>query len=197
MSNENNQPDSLAAIEHTLAGLSPMPPRVDRDRLMFLAGRANALASEQGSPADCDGLLRISSDATMPRSSWLWPASAAAFAATSLALAVAVVFQTASRPTIVYRDQPVPAPFAELSQPTKSLVANSMTPTLPSDREQGETSGAYLKSREVALRMGLDALGSPPYSAAPAITSSYRDLWIGLTSTSGWESAKLEKQPSM
>ena len=34
----------LAAVEKQLAGLTPAVPRVDRDRLMFAAGRAAAEA---------------------------------------------------------------------------------------------------------------------------------------------------------
>ena len=33
-------PESLRAVEHMLAGLAPAPARIDRDQLMFEAGRA-------------------------------------------------------------------------------------------------------------------------------------------------------------
>jgi hypothetical protein len=187
MSNENDKSDSLGAIERALAGFSPAPPQIDRDRLMFFAGRANALANEQ-------------SQALMlpTRHNRLWPAATATFAATSLALAGVLAFQTASPPTIVRRDRPVSAPAAQFPQPAASLLANHFSLATPSiEREQREASGDYLKIREIALRMGLDALGSQPYSAAPDKPTSYRDLWVGLTSASNSQSDKPEKQPSM
>ena len=202
MSKENNEPRPLTAIEQSLASCSPTPARIDRDRLMFLAGQANALAGElhQGSMKHETSAQDARKRLTLPvRQSWLWPASTASFAATSLALALALVFRADSQPpTIVYRDRPISTSDTPVPQQTTSPPATqSLAAASPHDREQQDISGAYLKTREVALRMGLDALGSTPYSTAPAGTSSYRDLWVGLTAASGSQSDKPEKQSSM
>jgi len=189
MSHENERPGDLAAVEQALAGFSPLPPQLDRDRLMFLAGRANALATDK--PA-----LRLPP-------TWLWPASTATLAATSLALALALAFPAASPPTIIYRDRLVVAPVAE-QQGQPELTRATITPVAPlprdheqRDHDQREITGSYLKSRELALRMGLDALGSPTYSTAPASVSSYRDLMFGSTPVSGTSGDKSERQNSM
>jgi len=51
----------LAALEASLAALTPRPSTVDRDRLMFLAGRASGASARRRGPA-----------------SWLWPLATAA-----------------------------------------------------------------------------------------------------------------------
>jgi len=124
-----------------LAGFAPAPAQIDRDQLMFRAGRAAA------------GGITVS-----PRAStaWMWPASSAALAAVSLSLAVALFIGPSSTPEIVYRDRP---------------TANSsvmQTAALPQwDDAHRSPAGFhvppdnYVRTREVALRMGLDAIGAP------------------------------------
>jgi hypothetical protein len=155
---ENHEPDELApaeqaAIERSLAAVAPAPPRVDRDRLMFLAGQASALSDSRPPIPD----LRLPTLRT-----WLWPATSAALGATSLALAVALLVRPAPQVQVVYHDRPVPfpaiAPQSPLpaSPPTPLLVAAAATRTPPSDL----SSHNYLRTRDVALRLGLDALGT-------------------------------------
>jgi len=147
---QNNAADNsgpLEPIERALANFSPAAPRIDRDRLMFLAGQA----SMKGPDAVC----------ARPGAQWFWPASTAALAATSLALAFALFVRPVAGPQIVYVERPA----AIDTSPHKSEKATNATIasvsawtsktdlTLPSDN--------YVRTREVALRMGLDAIGAP------------------------------------
>jgi hypothetical protein len=97
--------DELTAIEAALGSLTPVPSSVQRDRVMFLAGRAAA------------------DRATPPRrrrwAAWLWPC------VTSASLLAAVVFgglwSTIDKPTIVERVVYVPA--ARSSAPLQASAA--------------------------------------------------------------------------
>jgi len=162
-------PDELAAIERALAGVAPAPPRIARDRLMFLAGQASAEASGGHQPP---GSVALSIDdgpaeghptgkLTLPARQ-LWPASTAALAATSLALAIALLVRPAPQVQVVYRDRPVTVPAVapqsprSVQPPAPPLVAAAASRTPPSDF----SSHNYLRTRDVALRLGLDALGT-------------------------------------
>ena len=153
----------LRPVERTLAAFAPRPPQLDRDRLMFLAGAESVL-----SPADHGRERRV--DAAAKRGAWLWPAATASLAATSLALAFALFLRPAPPVQIVVRERPTPPPAAA----EVAIVVAQSTPGLPDtdDREQllpyrPETrqpevpANNYVRTREVALRMGVDALGSP------------------------------------
>jgi len=166
-SSSNEDPRDLKPVEQTLAALSPQPPQIDRDRLMFLAGAA----SGQGSGFGVQGSGMAVPASASSRSAWLWPAATAALAATSLALAIALVVRTNAPAQIVHVDRPAPAapalspqvaiqpePSSTLqSAATDSAVARSAS--RPASRRVPADN--YLRSREVALRMGVDALGTP------------------------------------
>ena len=184
---EHDHSEPMNSLEHALANYVPAALSVDRDRLMFRAGRASAEYS----------VLRTQHSGH----SWLWPASTAALAATSLALALALAFRPAANPTIVFRDQPA----AEQRSPAHSVLV-SEAPHLSTlvaqrdDREPSRVSSSYLKTREVAVRMGLDALGSPQFSTELPAPISYRDLWLGLTTSMNkpnFETNNTEKQTTM
>lgn len=183
MSNENLKPsDDNVAVEQSLATFAPRAALVDRDRLMFLAGAAAAdptqrpVASGQGPGA------RIRRHA--------WPAATAALAATSLALAVALSMRPEPQVQIVYQSAPEttavavplaaapPVPTASvpmpIAQPRVKRQLDSSSPVLPADN--------YLRTREVALRMGLDAIGSPGASCGGGSASpTYFDWLSGLS----------------
>lgn len=169
MSYEHENQNRLSPLEQTLGGFVPAAPRVDRDRLMFLAGQASAGPSVVGSRS-------------VGGRSWYWPASSAVLAATSLALAIALVTRPAPQPLIV--QVPAPAPV----QPSEAVPA-PVTPRepAPAPRQWALTAAqpaageSYVKSRELALRMGLDALGAPRSSGSSSATSgTYRSLLEGL-----------------
>ena len=163
-------PPELRPIEQTLASLAPAPPRVDRDRLMFLAGQASVISDSRPPTSD----LRLPT-----HRAWLWPASTAALAATLLALAVALLVRTAPTETIVYRDRLVTAPAAapqsplSVQPPAPPLLAAAASRTTPSNL----SSHNYLRTRDVALRHGLDALGTFPSAGGDdSPVPTYRSL---------------------
>ena len=183
LSREN--PDDLKQVQETLAALAPRPPQVDRDRLMFLAGAAAAGGQRSG-------VGSRESAVVTSRNAWLWPAATAALGATSLALAIALDVRSDAPPQIVYVERPgMEAPQAiARANPThespavavkadapgatprvaEPLAANrTAVPQVPTDN--------YLRSREVALRMGLDALGAPRSGGGSTSAVTYLD-WL-------------------
>ncbi len=108
MSEDENEklPAELKALEAQLAALVPRADRLDRDRLMFLAGRASA------------------GDATVPSRSVARRALPAAFAAmTGVAVVLAVLLVLPAEPQIVERIIRVPAEPSPLE-----AVADGMRP---------------------------------------------------------------------
>ena len=167
MSHEH-EPAELAAVEQALGSVVPTPPRIDRDRLMFLAGVASATPGSAGASPSPIG-------PTQART-WLWPASTAALAATSLALALALILRPDRPERIVYVDRPATSPISPpaprtSAQPTLTIaVAGRQQPSdLPANN--------YVRSRDVALRLGLDALGSPASNGGSLPAPTYR-TWL-------------------
>jgi hypothetical protein len=77
----------LKAVEAALTRLSPPPPALDRDRLMFQAGQASR-----------------------PPRSVLWPASTAALAVVCVGLATALVLRPGPHEVIIVKEVLVPSP---------------------------------------------------------------------------------------
>ncbi len=160
---EPRNPDEQA-VERTLASFAPRATRLDRDRLMFLAGQASAgAAPAQGSKLSVP---------THAKTSWHWPAATAALAALSLALALMLVVQASRNPVaIVSPPETNPAP--------QSTVAAELQPESAAERLPPETfvdvrpasisTSSLLSMRNVALAHGIDALPqSPSRSGASA-----------------------------
>jgi len=78
-------PAELAALERQLKQLTPTAPRVDRDQLMFAAGRSSRLAERSWA------------------SSWFWPAATALTTAATIFLASMLVWQRKSSPSVATR----------------------------------------------------------------------------------------------
>jgi hypothetical protein len=184
------------SFEQSLAGIVPRPPQVDRDRLMFLAGTAAARGQESGVRGQEQLVIAN-------RGAWLWPATAAALGATSLALAVALVVQSSSPPQVVYIERPAPeaAPHAMRPQIVKtdetphpdSVATNTTDAPRPAPRAVAAPhvpADNYLRSREVALRMGVDALGSRRSAAGDSTPPLTYLEWL-----SGFGSATSIAQP--
>lgn len=206
MSNEHNdRTDEVTSVERALAQFSPRAANVDRDRLMFLAGAAAVEARSQVSGVRSQDVLRDSP--SRRRFQLVWPAATVAMAATSLALAVALFLQPEPRVQIVYLDRPAAvaaaespaaAPsFVEIVSPeipqhvaVPAMVQPTKTPQTATTRHDMPDSN-YLRTREVALRMGLDALGSPRSAGgAHSEAASYFDWLSGLTDASRTEPAE-------
>jgi len=176
---------TASPIEQSLAGFAPAPPQLDRDRLMFLAGAASVQGSVQ----------------TRQSPRWLWPASTATLAATSLALAIALFLRPAPQTQYIVRDVPGPSPPAP-SVPDLARTPQDEPPRYVAApaRPQPATGDSYIKTREVALRMGLDALGSPSSGGSGlASANTYLDLLEGLASGSsaGPAAGSTERLPNM
>jgi len=130
----------LNEVASALGALRPNPPALDRDRLLFRAGRASA---------------------PRPWLSWL---TAAASTAAAVVLAALLVFQTAPPPVehvVVVRDQ-VPAPPAPPKQdeaPPPPATAEASPPPYP------WPSTPYQRLEDNVLRWGLDGVPQPPPAA--------------------------------
>jgi hypothetical protein len=199
---ENDRSDELApaeqaAIERALAAVTPAPPRIDRDRLMFLAGAASAIGGASATasggrqppgdfatPIDGDAERRDTTGKLTLPARLIWPASTAALAATSLALAIALLVRPAPQVQVVYHHRPVTAPAVapqsplSVQPPAPSLVAAAASRTPPSEF----SSHNYLRTRDVALRLGLDALGTFPSAGGDdSPVPTYRSLLESLS----------------
>ena len=165
----------LIAIERQLLGLTPALPRIDRDRLMFEAGRAAGRAAHEecraiNEPSPSPSLKGrgIGIAATLRvagHRDWLWPAATAMTTAASLLLATMLVWQNRSQ-SVAQQS----APSQGAVQPSgaahngDALPANSFAvrewstkPTLIS---------GYLGVRYVAVMAGVGALPDDLQSAA-------------------------------
>jgi hypothetical protein len=137
----------LNEVAAALAALAPHPPALDRDRLLFRAGRASA-----------------------PRP-WFWRLSAAASTIAAVVLAAILVLRPAPTPVerVVYvQVAPLPMPA-----PPKEVV---VTPPVPLESEPQEPAYSwpttpYTRLEDRLLRWGLDGLAEPsPPPAAPPET---------------------------
>jgi len=155
----------LRPVADALAALSPAPPRIDRDRLMFLAGAASAgAASSEPQTLNPEPLTPVKGSGFSVQLSSIWPASTAALGATSLALAIALAVRPAPAERIVVVERPVNV--AQDALPAPQLVAPPNHP-IRFDADRGALATAatahnYVRTRDVALRLGLDALGTTP-----------------------------------
>jgi hypothetical protein len=167
MSRENErQPaeaGSLEAVEKLLAGFTGAAPRIDRDRLMFAAGQA-------------------SRDRNFARPT-IWHASTLALAATTLALAFSLWSRSASPPSVPRPEFARQVPPAVADAPASTNAADQPdAPPLAAPRHERIVAKAapnnYVRTREVALRMGLDAIGSPGGSGGPSSEAQSLGQWL-------------------
>jgi hypothetical protein len=192
MSESFKVPDELNELERQLAALSPRASRLDRDRVMYLAGRA-AAETELG---------------TGGAAAWLWPSATGVMTAVSVLLAMMLVL--GDRPGVAKRD--VPDRESELagdatppSQGTvvaqddasrQSPTENASDPPVPaiaadvpgSVRERSgllaypsfsASEAGYVHLRNVALRMGTEAMGQT-HRAAGGPQPTYWELTSAL-----------------
>jgi hypothetical protein len=181
-------------LEQDLATLRPAAGAIDRDRLMFLAGRAVA-------ERPCAG--------GMPLAKWLWPGATAVstLAATVLGLLLAV----SHRPLIVREPYPYvppqhyPAPLPQFA-PQPGGVPGAMMPDTMANQgtddmsEQAQAVAraraaervalarvdyvprttlppvGYVHKRQIALSLGVEALGSGTLAGGAEHPVSYREL---------------------
>ena len=130
-----------AALQQQLAKLDLAPPRLDRDALMFAAGRAAGLQQS-----------------TMPnirhRAAWLWPAATAITTAASLLLAAMLVQQSQPRGAAQQAANPQAAVAERVEVAEVRRLRSDDAAMLSMPRA---TSG-YLGLRHLALTQGVAAL---------------------------------------
>ncbi len=175
-SHEMNSSADDAALERRLRGFRPVPPRLDRDRLMFLAGRRTVA----------------------PRRSRLWPAAVVASWTVSLALAgvlltrpprvvteVRIVERIVEPPVAAERIAVAPLVPLPAERPVAELRRPDPSPLRPSTFAfGGATEGSLLDYRR-RLSEGRDlfAAAMPPATpsrpAAPVPTyGELRREWL-------------------
>lgn len=150
----------LAALEQQLAGLDLAPLRLNRDRLMFEAGRAAERAN-----SSIAATLRV---AGAPR--WFWPSTAAMMTAACVVLGAMLVWRDDT--ALVAQQQAKP----QAEERRENGVAVVHAPTGDELREverlatRGEASiwstrpsSGYLGMRHVALTRGVGQLSSDPW----------------------------------
>jgi len=137
--NESRLSAELAAFERQLAGLAPIEPRVDRDRLMFAAGRASAIG------------VRV--ETRMP-ARWIWPIATALSTAAALLLATMLVWQR--QDTVHVAAAP---PINDTVVATVDAIdVESAIPSPGVWPWADRAPGGYLGVRYVALTQGVGAL---------------------------------------
>jgi len=160
---EFNIAADLSAVERQLARLTPAAPRIDRDRLMFEAGRAAEQAASEPSPtpalrtknSSITAMLRIAGSRHQ-----FWPAATATMTAASVLLATMLVWQRQALQLVAQPGAP-PIVATQTVDPVPSIVAQSapqseMTksgwPTYRSPQS------GYLGVRYIALTRGVNAI---------------------------------------
>jgi hypothetical protein len=158
----------MSAVERQLARLTPAAPRIDRDRLMFEAGRAAERAASVPSPAPAlrtkessiTAMLRIAGTRHQ-----FWPAATAMMSAASVLLATMLVWQ---RQALQLAAQPGAPPIVATPAidppraPQSSARPNYVATTWPA---LVQPSSGYLGVRYIALTRGVNAI-EPSFSAA-------------------------------
>ena len=147
MSKDQKQFDELTPFEAALAGLAPRVEGFDRERLIFLAGRAAALRDY--------GRGRLDRQQTTVRRHWAWPAAFSAMTAVSAALLamlcirpVATVATGEPKDTASSIVRAVPALTVTDSQPRSDLPA-------PATQREGDFADATFPESDSALRAEL------------------------------------------
>jgi hypothetical protein len=161
MSQRSSEPD-LTDIESALAGLVPVPSRLDRDQLMFKAGVASARSA--------------------PVRRWVWPSVAAAFALAMISESLVLAIRPGPRVierVVVVREPAHAAPAiapsntAKLRPTPAATLIDTRSPEPPSFASSWVGAPDYRRMENLVLRLGLDAL---PELASPRLPRSDRTV---------------------
>jgi hypothetical protein len=135
----------LDPIESALANLVLAASRLDRDRLMFQAGKIRAKANN--------------------RSRWVWPSIAATLAVVAISESVLLAVRPGPQVIIAQQQQQPPAPARE-TRPAQPAAVQILTQSAPSRSEANEIwyagGGQSLALRRQVLRFGIDGLPELP-----------------------------------
>jgi hypothetical protein len=138
----------LEAIERQLARLAPVPLSIDRDRLMFEAGRASVAQPRRL------GYIAVPSRV----GARFWPIATATMTAASVLLATMLVWQRQSAMVV---DQPISSDVVvRAPKKAKSTAPNSVRPEVTNAFVSGlpRSTTGYLGVRNIALAQGIGAL---------------------------------------
>ena len=101
---EDAHQEKLSELEAALAGLLPRADRLNRDRLMFLAGQASAESKISQPPARAQATWRMSA--------WAWPAAFATMTGVAATLLLALCIRPAPQVVERFVEQVAKAPAA-------------------------------------------------------------------------------------
>jgi hypothetical protein len=166
--NEDSRPDDFPAelkpFEAALGSLAPAGSRIDRDRLMYLAGAASATYAV--SAAAAVGAAAQEPNRRSRSRSVFWPCAAAAMLLVSLGLGALVALRGPAE-RVVYVDRPVVNQESSAAPSVTAPAGDSETRFAAS---QGSADASYLVLREHVLRLGVNALDAP----SPEVGGSHR-----------------------
>ncbi len=172
-----DEPEELGELQQALRSLEPLPGRLDRSRLMYLAGRASASVSPGMSDTSVAGVA--------PKWNWAWPASTAAMTLVAATLAVALAVRPQPQPRIVRKTVYVKQPAADEPDSRRPLVFDAV-PRRPASADEpgGVLPAPYLSVslRRTVLERGVDALpdvvlsGIDPPSTSRQMLESLLDV---------------------
>jgi hypothetical protein len=158
----------LAAIERQLARMTPAAPRIDRDQLMFEAGKA---ASRPERSAYIGGPSRLASR--------FWPAATVLMTAACLFLATMLVWQ---RQSVLVVSQPPALPIPTTATDTPR-DRTPLAESVPSERDSflstswpANSNSGYLGVRNVALTRGLNVVDALTSAARVGSSEPTNDL---------------------
>jgi hypothetical protein len=136
--------EELKSIEAALRGLSPASGRLDRDRLMYLAGQASAVASE----------ARQSATRVASYRRYGWPLATATSLLLAMTLGGMLIFSPRAGERIVYVDRPNTGGSIAVTQFPASPVEVSSSTSQPNQSD-------YIQLRNLVLARGIDAMPMP------------------------------------
>lgn len=184
MASELPPDPNLDQVERDLSAYAPRPPRIDRDRLMFEAGRAAAATMTPVAGA----AFVLPSVAALPQSPlrspyWLWPTSTLVMTVVAAGLGLVLSVRSVPLERVHVVERFVPAP-SSAPHPAPSHPAPSSTIAVSGDglhrrelNHQAEEGAVLtieslpenhlLRVRHVALTQGVDALAPVVSSESP------------------------------
>jgi len=142
---EQNVDPELSVLADALAHLKPRPAALDRDALMFRAGRASAPLG------------------------WKWPLATTASTLTAVALGIALLIRP--QPPVVEHTNTIYVnvipPVPEAIKPEPKAIAPSEPPALVSHTVDTPPRTDYQRLEDQLLRWGLDGQPAAPHTQQP------------------------------
>jgi hypothetical protein len=144
---EHHPRPEITEVESQLLALKPSPGSLDRDRVIYRAGRASALGPGR----------------------WAWPAVSGVMSLVTVALAVALATRPEPTPRVVYVKmvQPAELPKQPPEPGDAPSAADELLPPPAAPAGRVVARGRPLMEEQL-LRWGLDALPAPAPAAPPA-----------------------------